>query len=498
MGTAIDYDLCVIGGGINGAGIARDAAGRGLSVLLVEQDDLASATSSASTKLIHGGLRYLEYFEFKLVREALQEREVLLRNAPHIIHPMAFVLPHDAAIRPAWMIRLGLFLYDHLAKRKAFPASCPLTPDTHPLVASPLIEGYAKYFQYSDGWVDDSRLVILNAVDAAERHATILTRTACTEIKAEKQHWRITLKDKGTDATCEKTARTVVNAAGPWVRTLLDQNDLSTPETPQMRLVKGSHIIVPRLYEGDHCYILQQPDKRIVFTIPYENAYTLVGTTEVDYDGDPSDTAIDEQEIFYLCEAVNRSFKNKIDPDRIVFTYSGVRPLLEDTAENNRAVTRDYKIDILQKDSACLYSVFGGKITTYRHLAEEVVNKISGKPAWTATAPLPGGDMRSADFSAFLERQKRRYDWCPHDILTRYAHAYGTRMDNIMDGATDGKALGEHFGDHLFEAEVRYMITHEFARTTEDILWRRSKLGMHVGNKTIQNLRDYLQEKHDA
>ncbi|MCB1556026.1 MAG: glycerol-3-phosphate dehydrogenase [Alphaproteobacteria bacterium] len=486
------YDLCVIGGGINGTGIARDAAGRGLSVLLIEQNDLASATSSASSKLIHGGLRYLEYGEFRLVREALQEREILFRNAPHLIQTRTFILPRAKEIRPAWMIRTGLFLYDHLARRKAFHGSRRIgrreSRYLEPLAESP------QAFAYSDGWVDDSRLAVLNAVDAQERGATILTRTECTAIASGPENWSLTLLSKKTGQHFERTAKTVVNAAGPWVRHLLDQTGLSDEKTPQMRLVKGSHIIVPRLYEGNHCYILQQPDRRIVFALPYEQDFTLIGTTDTPFafEQNPAKVAIDEQEKTYLLQAVNHSFKEKIDTDRILFSYSGVRPLLEDAAASARAVTRDYKIHKIQKDSLNLYSIFGGKITTYRHLAEDVVDRITKRPAWTARTPLPGGDIPACDMGAFIARQKNRYAWAPETLIVRTAYAYGTRMDAALNHAADMTGLGRTFGDDLYEAEIRYLIDREFACTTEDILWRRSKRGMHVNPKTVAALEEYL------
>ncbi|MCB9989599.1 MAG: glycerol-3-phosphate dehydrogenase [Rhodospirillales bacterium] len=495
MTNKAHYDLCVIGGGINGAGIARDAAGRGLSVLLVEARDLACATSSASSKMIHGGLRYLEHYEFKLVREALQEREIFLRTAPHLIRPMEFVIPHEVTMRPAWMIRAGLFLYDHLARRRAFKGSRKIKASASSDLTEPLENKYKTAFVYSDGQVDDSRLVVLNAVDAAERHATILTRTICEAITPLSDHWKIGLHDTLKDRHFEISARTIVNAAGPWVRTILDPAGLALPDTPNVRLVKGSHIIIPRLYKGDHGYLLQQPDGRVVFTWPYQDNTTLIGTTEVDYSGDPYESTIDDNEISYLCQAVNNSFKNKIDSNRILFSFSGVRPLFNDGTQNASAVTRDYKIHLLQKDNLRLYSIFGGKITTYRHLAADMVNRLTDTESWTAASPLPGGDIKEADFNHFVEEQKERYDWCPHDIIERYARAYGTRMNILLERAAEGRNMGFHFGDHLFEAEVRYLIDHEFARTAEDILWRRSKLGMHAGDQTVKNLEEYLSKE---
>ncbi len=472
--TTPDYDLCIIGGGINGAGIARDAAGRGLSVLLVEKGDLAGATSSASTKLIHGGLRYLEHFEFGLVRDSLKEREVLLNIAPHIIHPMEFILPHEPHLRPAWLIRLGLFLYDHLGGRKKLPGSKGVN-----LKNSALNEKYTKGFSYADCQVDDSRLVILNAIDAAEKGATILTQTECTKISPDEKGWTIHLKNEQP-----RTARMIVNAAGPWVKTVLNNSDIGE-DTPGIRLVKGSHIIVPRFLEGEEAYILQQPDKRIIFAIPYEQDFTLIGTTDIEYTDDPSHPEIEQQETNYLCAAINRSFKHKIKPNDVVWSYSGVRPLLDDGDESASSVTRDYKLILDKSHGPPLLSVFGGKITTYRHLAEEAVDQLTDKKKWTERAPLPGGNIKN--FEDFIEDKTKQYSHLPESLIQRYARAYGTRMDKFIK-----KDMGENFGDDIFEAEIRYLIDHEWAQSSEDILWRRSKLGLHVTPETIQNLEEYL------
>lgn len=392
-----EYDLCVIGGGINGAGIARDAAGRGLSVLLVEAQDLAGATSSASTKLIHGGLRYLEHFEFRLVHDALKERETLLSMAPHIIRPMRFIMPHNPDLRPVWMIRLGLFLYDHLAGRKKLARSKGLNLHKDP-VGAPLRSNYMQGFSYADCWVEDARLVVLNAKDAEERGATILTRTACTNLETTGDgQWAVHLQDIRTRRPYCIKARQVVNAAGPWVRGFLDNSGLAQEDTPDVRLVKGSHIVVRRFFEGDHAYILQQPDKRIVFAIPYEKHYTLIGTTDVDYEGDPSNPVISDEETAYLCDAVNRYFKTPVVPGDVIWSYSGVRPLIKDGHEDASSVTRDYKLVREDRFGPPLLSVFGGKITTYRVLAEEAVDMITDNPAWTKGAPLPGGDIENGD-----------------------------------------------------------------------------------------------------
>ncbi|MCS0464122.1 glycerol-3-phosphate dehydrogenase, partial [Burkholderia mallei] len=390
------YDLLVVGGGINGAGIARDAAGRGLSVLLCEQDDLASHTSSSSTKLIHGGLRYLEYKEFGLVRKALQERETLLRAAPHIMWPLRFVMPHMPNLRPAWLIRIGLFLYDHLAKRELLPGSRGIDMRRHP-AGAPLVDSIKRGFVYSDGWVDDARLVVLNALDAQERGARILTRTKLVSAERRDGQWHARLQ-RADGSTLDVRARAIANAAGPWVGEVL-HGALGRGAQHSVRLVKGSHIITPRLFDHDHAYIFQNPDKRIIFAIPYERDFTLIGTTDVEYRDDPSRVAIDRDETRYLCESINRYFKRKISPADVCWTYSGVRPLLEDeNADNPSAVTRDYRLELDDGEGAPLLSVFGGKITTFRKLAEEATDMLGGalgaaRGAWTAGVPLPGGDI---------------------------------------------------------------------------------------------------------
>lgn len=485
-----DFDVCVIGGGINGAGIARDAAGRGLRVLLVEAGDLGSATSSNSTKLIHGGLRYLEYYEFRLVREALKEREVLMNLAPHVIRPMEFVLPHDENLRPAWMIRMGLFLYDHLGSRNKLKKSRGLHLSAHE-AGDVLSDRYWQAFSYSDCIVDDARLVVLNAMDAAERGAVVMPRTACTRLEQEGNIWRISLRDAAGRAFTQ-TASTAVNATGPWVQGFLESSGLSGPETPRVRLVKGSHIVVPRLYEGNRSYVFQQPDRRIVFAIPYEYAYTLIGTTEVDFDGDPSGAQIDENEISYLCNAANRSFKAQITPERITWSYSGVRPLLEDKNESATAVTRDYQLILDRTHGPPLLSVFGGKITTYRRLSEQAVDELCGGRHWTAAEQLPGGNIPGGDMNAYMQAQAQRYPWLPPEMLYRYAHTYGTRMDVFLQNSGSLNDLGRHLGEGIFEAEVYYLAGAEWARSVEDILWRRTKMGLHASPETVRNLEQAL------
>jgi glycerol-3-phosphate dehydrogenase len=491
--SVFDYDLCVIGGGINGAGIARDAAGRGLSVLLLEAKDLANATSSASTKLIHGGLRYLEFFEFRLVKDSLRERETLLGIAPHIIRPMEFILPHVSGLRPFWMIRLGLFLYDHLAKRRLLPGSYAV--DLHnDWRGKPLVGTYEKGFCYSDCWVDDSRLVALNAMDAAAHGAKILTYHKCTNVKAHENGWKVDYADQKSDRKYSSKVRMVVNATGPWVNETAKQTVEHSPDPalPRIRLVKGSHIIINRAFEGEQAYILQQKDRRVIFAIPYERDYTVIGTTEEIFEGDAYDPRISDEELAYLCEAFSTHFKANIEREDVLWTYSGVRPLFDDGENDARAVTRDYVLHMHAGTGAPLLSVFGGKLTTYRILAEQTLNKLlrleRPPPSWTKDAPLPGGDFPAGDFIAFFESKCEEYPWLPNDMVYRYARAYGTRMDRFLAGASSLKDLGHDFGAGLTEAEISYLIRFEFVRAAEDILWRRSKIGMHMSDQEAANL----------
>ncbi|KVP77940.1 glycerol-3-phosphate dehydrogenase [Burkholderia ubonensis] len=482
------YDLLVVGGGINGAGIARDAAGRGLSVMLCEQDDLASHTSSASTKLIHGGLRYLEYKEFGLVRKALQERETLLRAAPHIMWPLRFVMPHMPNLRPAWLIRIGLFLYDHLAKRELLPGSRGIDMRRH-AAGAPLIDSIKRGFVYSDGWVDDARLVVLNALDAKERGAEILTRTKLVSAERVGDEWeaRLQLADGSISVV---RARAIANAAGPWVGDVL-HGALGRGAQHSVRLVKGSHIITRRLFDHDHAYIFQNPDKRIIFAIPYERDFTLIGTTDVEYTNDPAKVAIDGNETQYLCDSINRYFKRKISPADVHWTYSGVRPLLEDeNAANASAVTRDYRLEMDDGAGAPLLSVFGGKITTFRKLAEEagdLLCRALGRDAapWTAGAPLPGGDIANAKFDAFAAQFAARHPWLPAELARRYARAYGTRAERMVGNAKSLADLGAAIAPGIHEAELRYLRDVEWATRAQDVLWRRSKLGLHVAPGTL-------------
>ena len=492
------FDLLIIGGGINGAGIARDAAGRGLRVLLVEQEDLAQHTSSASTKLIHGGLRYLEYYEFRLVREALMERERLLAMAPHIIWPLRFVLPHENAVRPAWMVRLGLFLYDHLGGRKRLPASEGVAfPDGR--FDSALRPGIGKGFVYSDCWVEDSRLVVLNAMDAAERGATIRTRTRFLDAQRQGALWHAALQDLAGGERLAVTARAIINAAGPWVGQVLGQG-LGMKGEASVRLVKGSHLVVPRLYDGDHAYILQNPDKRIVFAIPYERDFTLIGTTDVAWKQAPGKVTISPEEAAYLCESANRYFSRQIRPEDAVWSYAGVRPLYDNAAKSDSAVTRDYVLNVdAPPDGAPLLSIYGGKITTYRRLAEHALEKLQphlglSPASWTASAPLPGGDMPDADFDRFLLGLRQRAPFLPEGLARRLARAYGSRTDELLGNARAMADLGEDFGGGLTRAEVDYLRRKEWAVTSEDILWRRSKLGLHVPTGTEERLQGYLAE----
>ena len=485
------YDLVVVGGGINGAGIARDAAGRGLRVLLCERDDLAAHTSSASTKLIHGGLRYLEYYEFGLVRKALREREVLLRAAPHIIWPMRFVMPHTRNLRPRWMIRMGLFLYDHLGGRSSLARSGAIKLQAHD--AGKALHGdFRDGYIYSDCWVQDSRLVTLNALDAAERGADIRPRTSCTGARRAGDRWHVELRDETSGDTTNVTARALVNAAGPWVSSFLQSitGEQQRQGDKQVRLVKGSHLVVPRLFDHDQAYLLQNPDGRVVFVIPYEHEYTLIGTTDELFAGDPGKIAISAEETTYLCETVGRYFRRTVTPDDVVWSYAGVRPLYDDHAAEASAVTRDYVLDLDTRDGeAPLLSVFGGKITTYRTLAEDVLAQLAAPLGitdrrWTAATTLPGGDIPDADFDAWLPTLAQRYPFIPEGLLWRYARNYGTRIHTLLGDARSLDDLGAHLGDGIYAAELEYLVRYEWARTAEDVLWRRSRMGLHITEDT--------------
>jgi glycerol-3-phosphate dehydrogenase len=489
-----DFDLAIIGGGINGAGIARDAAGRGLSVLLVEQNDLASGTSSKSTKLIHGGLRYLEFYAFRLVREALIEREVLIGIAPHLTRPLRFVLPHHAGLRPAWMLRLGLFLYDHLGGRKFLPGTAAVDL-THHVVGEPLKREYRRGFIYSDGWVDDARLVVLNVLDAAERGAVIRTRTKLLRADRAGAIWELVLNARGSREVM--TARTLVNAAGPWVPDTA-AHLLRHHSSPHVRLIKGSHIIVPRLFTHDHAYILQNADGRIVFAIPYERDFTLIGTTDQDFKGDLATPTASAAEMNYLCGAVSVYFRKGVTPDQVVSAYAGVRQLYDDGARSAQNLTREYVLDLEgARGKAPLLTVYGGKITTYRRLAEAAMGKLAPTlrvaGPWTATAPLPGGDFPHDGVEALVTRARGLWPFLTETNARRMVRAYGTRLDRVLADVREPAALGERFGDELTAAEVRYLMRHEFAETADDVLWRRSKLGLRVGADDAARLSQFME-----
>ncbi|SFB55419.1 glycerol-3-phosphate dehydrogenase [Azotobacter beijerinckii] len=485
------YDVAVIGGGINGAGIAADAAGRGLSVFLCEQDDLARHTSSASSKLIHGGLRYLEHYEFRLVREALAEREVLLAKAPHIVKPLRFVLPHRPHLRPAWMIRAGLFLYDHLGKRKKLPGSRGLRFGAR----SPLKAEIRRGFEYSDCWVDDARLVVLNAMAAREHGAQVQTRTRCIAASRQQDHWHLQL-ERADGSSFSIRARALVNAAGPWVARFIETG-LQQRAPYGIRLIQGSHLIVPRLYEGEHAYILQNEDRRIVFAIPYLERFTLIGTTDREYQGDPAQVRISEEETDYLLAVVNRHFKHQLTRDSILHSYSGVRPLCNDESADPSAVTRDYTLALSgTPGEPPLLSVFGGKLTTYRKLAEAALEQLAPffpqmGPRWTAAAPLPGGE-EMGDGHELAARLRQRHAWLAPELAQRWATTYGSRTWRLLEDVSSPADLGEHFGGTLYAREVDYLREQEWARDAEDILWRRSKLGLFLNEKEQARLRAYL------
>ena len=492
-----EYDLLVIGGGVNGTGIAADAAGRGLKVLLCEQSDLACATSSNSSKLIHGGLRYLEHYEFRLVKEALAEREVLLKNAPHIMWPLTFRLPHQKHLRPAWMIRIGLFMYDNLAKRVTLPASKSIKFGEHSVLEPSITKG----FEYADGWVDDSRLVILNALAAQQKGAVIATQTKCVKAHREENKWQVTLEQQGTQSRYAISAKGIVNAAGPWVAKLFDEA-LEEKSPQNIRLVKGSHIVVPRIHDEPQAYILQNKDQRIVFVIPFEDDYSLIGTTDVEHKGAPQDVKISEEEIDYLIDITNNYFKTPIKRQDIVHTFSGVRPLLDDESVNAQAVTRDYKLELSSEGKYTpLLSVFGGKITTYRKLAEAAVNKLEDfypqmSEAWTKHSALPGGDFSSV--KALKAQLQTRYNWLPQILLNRFLRTYGTRAENVLGNAKQLSDLGQDFGHNLFAAEVDFLLNEEWAENAYNILWRRTKLGLRFNEAQTASLNNYIEQSKAA
>jgi glycerol-3-phosphate dehydrogenase len=490
------FDIIVIGGGVNGAGIARDAVGRGASVLLLEQGDLAQGTSSASTKLIHGGLRYLEHYEFGLVRESLSERERLWAIAPHIIWPLRFILPHRKGLRPAWLLRLGLFLYDHIGGRKLLPATQTVDLKRH-VAGKPLQPGFGKAFEYSDGWVDDARLVVLNARDAADKGAQILTRHQVTDMLRSGDHWVIhtATPDGKTESF---TAGAVVNAAGPYVLELIERAHITNSR--KMRLVRGSHIVTRRLFDHEYAYFFQLADNRIFFAIPYERDFTLIGTTDQDHVGNIADAKASAEEIGYLCAGVNEYFGQQISAKDVVWTYSGVRPLLDDGSGKPEAATRGYMLELSDAtDGPALLNVFGGKITSYRHLAQSAVDKLAARvpsllgAAWTADAALPGGDFAVTDAAKIKVQYAADYPFLDTDNIDRIVKAYGTLAKEWLADAKAASDLGEDFGHGLHAAEVDYLVRQEWAQSAEDVLWRRSKLGLHFSMEETQRLSQYLE-----
>jgi glycerol-3-phosphate dehydrogenase len=508
-------DVLVVGGGINGVGIARDLAGRGLKVVLCEQDDLAHHTSSSSTKLIHGGLRYLEYYEFSLVRKSLAERELLLKAAPHIMWPLRFVMPHDPSMRPVWMVRIGLFLYDHLARREWLPASGTIDLARH-AVGTPLKPRYSRGFVYSDGWVDDARLVVLTAVDAAAHGATILTRCRCERIVRSAVGFEATLQPLG-GAPVTLQARAVVNAGGPWTGEFL-RDRAGVQSARSLRLVKGSHIVVKKMFDHDHAYIFQNPDKRIIFAIPYEGDFTLIGTTDVEVDaGAPDSARVEDSEVAYLCEQASRYFARPVTPADVVWRYSGVRPLLDDASGDASAVTRDYLLEFDDGPAAAaalagapgaapLLSVWGGKITTFRKLAEEAADLLvqrlgERRPAWTESALFPGGNLSAwigapqrpdTDIRRFIAALGERHPQLPVPLRERWARCYGGRVVLLLQSGD----LGAEVAPGLFEAELDHLYQHEWARCADDVLWRRTKLGLHLSPAERARVADWWLARH--
>jgi len=489
-------DVFVIGGGVNGCGIARDAAGRGFSVMLAEMDDLASGTSSKATKLVHGGLRYLEYYEFRLVHEALAEREVLWASAPHIIWPLRFVLPYHKGLRPAFILRTGLFIYDYLGGRKLLPPTktLDLTKDE---AGKPLKAGYRTGFEYSDCWVNDARLVVLCARDAADRGATIKTRTKVVSARRVDGLWTVEMEDVTSGARETVRAKMLVNAAGPWVDHVIVEA-LGQNGAKNVRLVKGSHIVVKKHFQHDRCYIFQNADNRIIFAIPYEDDFTLIGTTDLDYKDDPHNVKISDEETDYLCSAASEYFREPVTRADIVWNYAGVRPLFDDHASAAQEATRDYVLRIDHPAGApALLDVFGGKLTTHRRLSEEAVERIEtaigkrGKP-WTKGAKLPGGDFAPTDFAGEVSRTIMRYPGISALLIRRLVRLYGTKTGVLLGGARNTIDLGQEFGAGLYAREVDYLIAHEWARTAEDVLWRRTKLGLRIGDDGRAALTDYM------
>ncbi len=497
------YDVFVIGGGINGCGIARDAVGRGYSVALAEMNDFASGTSSGSTKLIHGGLRYLEHYEFRLVREALMEREVLWAMAPHVIWPMRFVLPyHKGGLRPAWLIRLGLFLYDHIGGRKLLPPTATLDMNRDP-AGKPLKRLFNKAFEYSDGWVNDARLVVLNARDAADRGAVIMARTRVVSARRNGALWTVETEDQTSGERKTLRARMLINAAGPWVDTVLS-GALGKNDVHNVRLVQGSHIVVKKKFDDPRAYFFQNPDGRIMFAIPYEEDFTLIGTTDRDYPGNPADVRISDAEVDYLCKAASEYFLEPVTKDDIVWTYSAVRPLYDDGASKAQEATRDYVLRVEgDKGAAPLLNVFGGKLTTYRRLGESALEKIGEAigvkgSKWTAGSTLPGGDFPAQGYADEVAGLQKQYPFLAPAHARRLVRLYGTRAAVLLGSASSEAALGHHFGADLYEAEVRWLMTKEWARHAEDVLWRRTKLGLKLTPGEAAALEEYMRGAANA
>ncbi|WEX77176.1 glycerol-3-phosphate dehydrogenase [Sinorhizobium numidicum] len=497
------FDVFIIGGGINGCGIARDATGRGYSVALAEMNDFASGTSSGSTKLIHGGLRYLEHYEFRLVREALMEREVLWAMAPHVIWPMRFVLPyHKGGPRPAWLIRLGLFLYDHIGGRQLLPATGTLDMTRDP-AGAPLKRLFTKAFEYSDGWVNDARLVVLNARDAADRGAQIMARTRVVAAHRKDGRWAVETENMATGARATVRARMLVNATGPWVDQVL-AGAIGKNDVHNVRLVQGSHIVVKKKFDDPRAYFFQNPDGRIMFAIPYEDDFTLIGTTDRDYTGNPADVRISDAEIDYLCSAASEYFADPVTRGDIVWTYSAVRPLYDDGASKAQEATRDYVLRLeSQNGEAPLLNVFGGKLTTYRRLAESALEKIGeaigvrgGK--WTAGSHLPGGDFPATGYDAEVAKLKARYPFLAKPHARRLVRLYGTETGRLLGSAASEADLGRHFGADLYEIEVDWLIGQEWARRAEDVLWRRTKLGLKLSPAEAVELEGYMRDAANA
>ncbi len=496
------YDLAIIGGGVNGCGIARDAAGRGLSVFLCEQGDLAQATSSASTKLIHGGLRYLEHFEFRLVRESLKEREVLLRAAPHIVWPLRFILPHHKGLRPAWFLRLGLFVYDHLGGRKLLPGTRKLN-FRRDEAGKPLKKDFRIGFEYSDCWVQDARLVVLNARDAVRMGAKVVTRSRCLSAERDGDSWLVKIGDEEDGRQYEIRARGLVNAAGPWVDEVI-HNRLRANAGAKIRLVRGSHIVTKRVYDHDRCYIFQNSDRRICFAIPYEEDFTLIGTTDQDHQGDPATAVCTDDEVDYLCRSVSEYFDKPVERDSVVWTYAGVRPLHDDGTSKAQAATRDYLLTLDEREGALpVVNVFGGKITTFRKLSEAVMAKLQPfypdlKGDWTAKAPLPGGDFDATGADDLMRKLGKDYPFLTEAEQRRLIRAYGTDAWHLLGDAGDRDGLGRAFGGGLYEREVRYLMREEWAREAADVLWRRSKLGLRLTKEEAGELDLWMQANRPA